>query len=70
MVSPHPNNDVQIQKITTITLFHAFFKFFKFGRFEVSTLYINRLNSYFSEVKLKNNIYIKTLKRRYAILLY
>ena len=41
MVSPHPNDDVQMKKINTITLFHAFLKFIKYGRFEVSTLYIN-----------------------------
>ena len=41
MVSPHPNNDIQIVKINTITLFHAFINFLKFGRFEVSTLYIS-----------------------------
>ena len=40
MVSPHPNDDVQMKKINTITLFHVFFQFLKFGIFEVSTLYI------------------------------
>ncbi len=27
MVSPHPNNDIQIIKINTLTLFQAFFNF-------------------------------------------
>ena len=39
MVSQHPNKDIQIVKINTITLFHEFFEFLKFGKFEVSTLY-------------------------------
>ena len=26
MVSPHPNNDIQIKKISTLTLFQAFFE--------------------------------------------
>ncbi len=57
MVSPHPNCDVQMKKINTITLFHAFLKKFKFGRFEVSTLYIQLIrykNRYKIDIKWTN----------------
>ncbi len=38
MVSSHPNNDIQIKKIYTITFFHQFFQFLKFVGLDLSTL--------------------------------